>query len=136
MILFVCTSLNWISFLVVLCGACGGVNIWIGATHLLEGFPVEYWLCGIDRRVVEKIEECVGEYTVSCSFRNVKDGFSWAFAGVYGPNTNCNRKYLWEELAVVWKMVPPWRERNDISFQDRERMSMELKSFFFNILYI
>jgi hypothetical protein len=62
MILFVCTSLNWISFLVVLCGACGGVNIWIGATHLLEGFPVEYWLCGIDRRVVEKIEECWGVY--------------------------------------------------------------------------
>jgi hypothetical protein len=29
-----------------------------------------------DRRVVEMIEECVGEYIVSCSLRNIEDGFS------------------------------------------------------------
>lgn len=28
-----------------------------------------------DRRVVEKIEECVEEYSVACTF-NVEDGFS------------------------------------------------------------
>jgi len=38
-----------------------------------------------DKRVVEKIEVCVREYVVSCSFRNVADDFTWAFAGVYAP---------------------------------------------------
>jgi hypothetical protein len=28
-----------------------------------------------DRRVVEKIEECTGSYTIACSFRNVDDNF-------------------------------------------------------------
>lgn len=34
-----------------------------------------------NRRVVEKIEECVKDFPVACSFRNVKDGLSWAFEG-------------------------------------------------------
>jgi hypothetical protein len=33
-----------------------------------------------------KIEECVGEFLVTISFKNVEDQFSWAFPGVYGPN--------------------------------------------------
>jgi hypothetical protein len=37
-----------------------------------------------DRRVVEKIEECVGEFAVACSFRDVKDGFAWALRGFMG----------------------------------------------------
>jgi len=28
-----------------------------------------------------------------------------------------------------------WREINDISFEDRKRIVVELKSFFFNFLY-
>jgi hypothetical protein len=54
------------------------------------------------RRVVEKIEECVGKFTVTCFFfffGNVEDGFSWAFLGVYGPYYDCERRYLWEELV-------------------------------------
>jgi hypothetical protein len=47
-----------------------------------------------DRRVVQRIEECVGEYTPACSFRNVEDGFSWAFVAVYGPTSDCDRRYL------------------------------------------
>lgn len=39
-----------------------------------------------DGRVVEKIEECVGEYIVACSFINIEDGFSSVFVGVYGHN--------------------------------------------------
>jgi hypothetical protein len=52
-----------------------------------------------DRRVVEKIEVYVGEYVVACSFKNVADDFSWAFAGVYGPHIISSRRLLWEELA-------------------------------------
>lgn len=32
-----------------------------------------------DKRVVEKIEEAVGFYLVSCKFRVVSLGFIWAF---------------------------------------------------------
>lgn len=31
-----------------------------------------------DRKVVEKVEECVGEFSVVCSLRNVDDYFSLA----------------------------------------------------------
>lgn len=52
-----------------------------------------------DSRVVEKVKECVGEYTVACSFRNVENQFTWAFASVYGPNCDCDRSFLWDELV-------------------------------------
>jgi hypothetical protein len=32
-----------------------------------------------DRKVVEKVEQCVGMFVVACSFRNVDDHFKWAF---------------------------------------------------------
>jgi hypothetical protein len=62
-----------------------------------------------DRRVVSKIDECMGRYVVACSFRNVEDGLVWAFAGVYGPNSNNFRRFMWEELTgllSIWDM--PW----------------------------
>jgi hypothetical protein len=62
-----------------------------------------------DRRVVEKVEAYVGEFVVACSFKNVSDGFSWAFAGVYGPQSISSRRLLWEELAGLlswWEL--PW----------------------------
>ena len=34
---------------------------------------------------MEKIDERVREFFVACSFRNIEDHFTWAFAGVYGP---------------------------------------------------
>jgi hypothetical protein len=62
-----------------------------------------------DRRVVSKIDVCLGSFVAACSFRNVVDGMVWAFAGVYGPTRNNFRRLLWEELARVmslWDM--PW----------------------------
>jgi hypothetical protein len=62
-----------------------------------------------DKRVVEKIEVYVGEYVVACSFRNIADDFTWAFAGFYGPNIDSCRRSLWEELAGLlswWDL--PW----------------------------
>ena len=41
-----------------------------------------------DQRVVEKIEEAVGHFSVSCRFKNVSDQFEWAFKSTYGPNLN------------------------------------------------
>jgi hypothetical protein len=41
----------------------------------------------------------VGEYVVACSFKNIADNFTWAFARVYGPNIDSSRRSLWEELV-------------------------------------
>lgn len=58
--------------------------------------------------MVESIEECIGNFMVPCSYKNMVDGFSWAFVG-YMPNVDNKRKDLWDELAGVgiwWKL--PW----------------------------
>jgi hypothetical protein len=52
-----------------------------------------------DRRIVEKLDVYVSEFVVACSFRSITDDFSWAFAGVYGPNFDALRSSLWDELA-------------------------------------
>ncbi|KAF5442432.1 hypothetical protein F2P56_035089 [Juglans regia] len=54
-----------------------------------------------DKRVVEAIEECIGEFSVSVLFKKVSDGWIWAFAGSYGPNIDRDRRRLWEELAGI-----------------------------------
>ena len=62
-----------------------------------------------DRRVVSKLEVCLGSFVATCSFRNVDDGLVWAFVGVYGSNRGNLRRLLWEELAglmSLWEM--PW----------------------------
>lgn len=33
-----------------------------------------------DKKVVKIIEEFIGKYLVSCSFKSVEDDFLWAFA--------------------------------------------------------
>ena len=70
-----------------------------------------------DNRVVEKLEEAVGRFSVSCKFKNVVDQFVWAFTGVYGPNCDrdrgpLGRSYL--EFVVggmclgVWEVILMW----------------------------
>jgi hypothetical protein len=54
-----------------------------------------------ETRVVEKVEECVGRYTVACSLRNTSNNVVWAFGGVYGPNDDRDRRELWDELAKL-----------------------------------
>ena len=67
-----------------------------------------------DKRVVEKIENCVVVYTLAVKFRNIEDGSIWAFAEVYGPNYASDRRILLEELAGMmnwWTM--PWCVEGD-----------------------
>ena len=61
-----------------------------------------------DNRVVDKVKEAVGRFSVSCKFKNVVDHFFWAFTGVYGPNSDRDRSFLWEELSGLrsWWDVP------------------------------
>jgi exonuclease III len=41
-----------------------------------------------DGKVVEKIKECVGNFSTACKFRSVNDHFEWTFTSVYGPNSD------------------------------------------------
>ena len=54
-----------------------------------------------DTRVVEKIEDAVGVYFVSCKFQPVINHQEWAFFGVYGPQTDRERLIMWDELADI-----------------------------------
>ena len=61
-----------------------------------------------DKRVVTRLNMEVGECVAACSFKNVVDGFEWVFAGVYGPNGDIDRRWLWDELAglLSWWDLP------------------------------
>ena len=56
-----------------------------------------------DRRVVSKIDVCLGFYVAACCFRNVEDGLVWAFVGVYGPNREFEKEEL-ARLMSLWDM--------------------------------
>ena len=58
-----------------------------------------------DRRVVSKVDVCVGNFVAASSSRNVDYGSEWAFAEVYGPNRDIHRRRLWEELIGVMSLM-------------------------------
>lgn len=47
-----------------------------------------------DTRVVETMDDCVGDFVVAFLFKTVVDGYRWAFAGVYGPNIDHTHNFL------------------------------------------
>ncbi len=57
-----------------------------------------------NRMVVEKLDEVMGMFSISCKFRTVSDKFDWILLGVYSPNDDRDRITLWEELAGI----PSW----------------------------
>ena len=54
-----------------------------------------------DRRVLEKSEVLAGSFSVSIQWKGVEDGFVWACSGVYGPNDNNVRGYMWDEFVGI-----------------------------------
>ena len=51
----------------------------------------------------------VGTFSVLVKWLGVGDGFIWACSGVYGPNENIERGYMWDELVGIqqnWRL--PW----------------------------
>lgn len=57
---------------------------------------------------MQKVEGCVGNYLVASKFRNVSDQFEWAFASLYGTNSDVDRWLLWEEMVglISWWDLP------------------------------
>ena len=83
---------------------CGWYVDWLCLDFMgLSGGIILMW----DTRVLEKVEEVVGRFSVSCRFKEVS-GFVWGFTGVYGPQGDIERRMTWEELTGVytWRDVP------------------------------
>ncbi|KAG2718513.1 hypothetical protein I3760_03G224000 [Carya illinoinensis] len=62
-----------------------------------------------NKRVVEMVEDCIGLFSIAVTFKNIEDGWMWALAGVYRPDVDRERSYLWEEFAGLyssWNL--PW----------------------------
>ena len=62
-----------------------------------------------DKRVLEKLEVMVGQFSVSVRWHGLGDGFIWACSGVYGLNDNNLRGQMWDELIGIqqlWEV--PW----------------------------
>ena len=88
-------------------------------------------------RKLELVESEFGHFSVTCKFKNVEDGFLWAFTGVYGPVKRSKRELFWEELGALkglWE--GPWCIGGDfnvvLSFYDRNlvgRLSYPMRRF-------
>ena len=79
-----------------------------------------------DKRSLEMMETEVGKFSVSCRMRNVENGMTWIFTGVYGPFPKEDRDCLWEELGAIrglWE--EPWCLGGDFNviLSQRERSS-------------
>ena len=67
---------------------------------------------GREERGVEE----VGNYSVSCRFKNCEDGFCWVFSGVYGPSVKVEREEFLSELGAIrglWN--EPWYVAGDFN---------------------
>ena len=90
-----------------------------------------------DKRSLEVMETEVGKFSVSCRIRNVENGMTWIFTGVYGPFPKEDRDCLWDELGAIrglWE--EPWCVGGDfnviLSQSERSRqgrLSGAMRSF-------
>ena len=54
-----------------------------------------------DKRKMDLVEAEIGSFSITCLFKNVEDGFMWAFTGVYGPVERRSQEIFWEELGSL-----------------------------------
>ena len=52
------------------------------------GGVVVFW----DNRVLELVGMEVGQFSISCRFKNCEDGFMWIFTGIYEPTVKRYRE--------------------------------------------
>ena len=79
----------------------------------------------------------VGKFSISYRFRNMEDGLTWIFTGVYGPFSREDTDCMWEELGAIRGLWDdPWCLGGDFNviLSQREgssqgRLTGAMKSF-------
>ena len=62
-----------------------------------------------DRRILEKLDNVVCQFSVSWLWKGVSDGLEWVGTGLYGPTNDESWHELWDELRNVRKKWGfPW----------------------------
>ena len=54
-----------------------------------------------DNRVLKLLGVEMGEFSLSCKFKNGANELTWVFTGVYGPVVGSSREDFWEELGAI-----------------------------------
>ena len=54
-----------------------------------------------DKRKMDLVEVEIGSFSITCLFKNVEDGFMWAFTGVYSLVESSKHEIFWEELGSL-----------------------------------
>ena len=62
-----------------------------------EGLYLIMW----DKRVLEKLKDMVGTFSVLVRWQEVAVGFIWVCSRVYGPNENSDKGHMWDELVGI-----------------------------------
>ena len=50
---------------------------------------------------MDLVEAEIDSFSITCLFKNVEDGFMWAFTGVYGLVERRSQEIFWEELGSL-----------------------------------
>ena len=58
-----------------------------------------------DKRKIDLVKAEIGSFSISCLFKNVEDGFMWAFTRVYDPVERSKQEIFWEELGSFERLV-------------------------------
>ena len=69
-----------------------------------------------DRRVLDKMDSFIGDFSVSCHWKGLTDGFEWTCTGVYEPTVEAQREAFWAELGTIrqqWNA--PWCTLGDFN---------------------
>ena len=59
--------------------------------------------------MLELIDSTMGQFSITCHWKGLLDGFDWVGTGLYGPTRDEIRPDLWNELkGVRQRWVQPW----------------------------
>jgi hypothetical protein len=91
-----------------------------------------------DRRVLERLDSVVCQFSVSCLWKSLTDDMEWLGTGLYGPTADGFRHGLWDELRRVHqKWGLPWcvfGDFNVIRFPSERRGCTRLTSHLMDFL--
>ena len=97
----VCVQETKIQELSNACASCLGVSRF----HEWKALEAEGVVVGIllfwDKRKMDMVQVEICSFSITCLFKNVEDGFTWAFTWVYGPVERRNQEIFWEELGSL-----------------------------------